>query len=578
MNEIKFTDILKDNKLSLAKYKDAKVYKVKVLTNITCNQLAETLKYNLYEAGICCSVDFGDYDNIIQDSATCEGYDLVIIHYDLITVLDKKSKFIEDFSDVEMKSFCELINNDIDFILANLKSISLVLFNSFNNNAIYCNSLISSRISNLVSNLNAHLAAINNSNMHVVNTSEIINNVGLNSAIDLKLFTLSKTLYTFKFWMEYSNAIRPIICKVNGKLKKAVIFDCDNTLWKGILGEDGEDGIDMSISSKIGFYYNKIQQIAVWLSHQGVIVGLCSKNNPDDVKHAIDNHKDMYLHYEDIAISKVNWQDKASNLKAIAKELNIGIDSIIFVDDSPFEINLIREQVPDVLTFQVPSNIIEYPSQFIRLINRWFYLDGNKADAAKTLQYKQQTQREEAKAGFSSMESYLKSLQLNITIDKNDFGSIARIAQLTQKTNQFNVTTRRYTEQQIKEFFEDPSYSVLSVSVTDKFGDSGLTGVVILAEKEGRAVIDSFIMSCRIMGRNIEKAIMNYIIDFLSMRGVNELIAEYIPTKKNLPVATLFDDVGFNVYTAENGNKKYILKLREYKVQDVGYIKTNYNE
>lgn len=575
MNEIKFTDILKANQLSLDKFKSSKVYKVKVLTNITCNQLAEAIKYNLYEAGICCTVDFGDYDNIIQDSATCDGYDLVIIHYDLITVLDKKSKFIENFSDIEVKSFCESINNDVDFILANLKNAPLVLFDSFNGDYIYCNSLISSSISRISSNLNSHLFAINSSNLHVVDTAEIIKNVGLNSAIDLKLFTLSKTLYTFKFWMEYSNAIRPLICKVNGKLKKAVIFDCDNTLWKGILGEDGEEGIDMSISSKIGFYYNKIQQIAVWLAHQGVIIGLCSKNNPGDVKHVINSHKDICLNDDNIVISKINWQDKASNLKAIAKELNIGIDSIIFVDDSPFEINLIREQLPDVLTFQVPSNIIEYPSQFIRLINRWFYLDGNKADAAKTLQYKQQAQREEAKEGFSSIESYLKSLQLSIKIDKDDVSSIARIAQLTQKTNQFNVTTRRYTEQQIKEFIADTNCSVLSISVTDKFGDSGLTGVVIVVRHGGTAVIDSFIMSCRIMGRNIEKAIMNYLISSLSKDGVSDVVAEYIPTKKNLPVAKLFDDFGFTVSTTENGNKKYALKLHEYKVQDVDYIKIN---
>ena len=262
--------------------------------------------------------------------------------------------------------------------------------------------------------------------------------VGLTNAFDFRMFYLSKALYTISFWKEYVYEVSSIVYKNTGKLKKAIIFDCDNTLWHGILGEDGMTGIDMSAESKIGQIHNKVQQIAIWLSKQGVLVGLCSKNNPGDVEKVLDEHQDMRLTKKHIVISKVNWQDKATNLRAISKELNIGLDSLVFIDDSSFEINLIKEQIPEILTMQVPTTALhDYPSQLLQLIERNFYLSGNKSDIEKTEQYKNQSYREEEKEKHHSIEEYLSSIELEVAIKVDDISEISRITQLTQKTNQF---------------------------------------------------------------------------------------------------------------------------------------------
>jgi FkbH-like protein len=210
----------------------------------------------------------------------------------------------------------------------------------------------------------------------------------------------------------------------------------------------------MSVSSKIGKFYHVVQQIAVYLSKKGIIVGICSKNNEQDVKDVLNNHPDMILKEDYIVIKKVNWIDKASNLRAIAIELNIGIDSLVFVDDSDFEINLIKEQIPEIRTIQVPTNIADYPNELIKNIYKYFNLFLNSDDAKKTEMYKQQFERENTKSSFySTIDEYLSSLEIELIILKNDESHIPRISQLTQKTNQFNLTTERYTEKQIEQFY-----------------------------------------------------------------------------------------------------------------------------
>lgn len=573
MIEFKYTDILSANKKLSKELNGEHPYKIRVLSNITCNQLSEILKYNLYTSRISAIVEMGEYDNIVQDSQYCDGNDLIVVHYDLMTILEKRKDFVENLSETDLSSFVSFIKNELSFIFYNLQHSPLVIVNSFSDMAIYQNAVIDTKMFEIVNELNRFIYAYNQTNLRIVNIGTILGRIGVENAINIKLYTLSKTLYTAKFWVEYSYVIAPLICKVKGKLKKAVIFDCDNTLWKGILGEDGFDGIDMSVSSKEGYYYSKVQQIAHWLANQGVIIGLCSKNNPNDVEEIIENHPDFILSNDNIVIKKVNWTDKASNIKQIASDLNIGTDSIIFVDDSDFEISLINQELPEVLTLQVPHNIFVYPNQLLDIINRYFVLEESQADMARTLQYKQQAMRTEEMGKYKSIDSYLESLDLHILIRENDTTGIERIAQLTQKTNQFNVTTYRYTEEQIKDFMNN--HKVLSISVSDKFGDSGMTGAVIYTLEGDMAIINSFIMSCRIMGRNIEKAIMNYIIETLQKQGVIKVVAKYIPTKKNMPVKDLYDMFNFSIIDEHSGEKDYELSIGEYKKQNVDYIKIN---
>ena len=259
----------------------------------------------------------------------------------------------------------------------------------------------------------------------------------------------------------------------------------------------------------------------------------------------------------------------------IAEELNIGLDSLIFIDDSDFEINLIREQLSQVVCMQVPEAIYDYPAQLAEIINAYFYFSDSKADLDKTNQYKQQAQRNQSKRQFGDIESYLKSLEMEITFHVDDASEIERVAQLTQKTNQLNLCTHRYTDAQIEVIKGSTTQSYISLSVKDKFGDSGLTGVAIVSYAGGHGEINDFLMSCRVMGRNIEFAFMDYIMDFLKNKGCDTVSAQYLPTMKNKPVADFYDKAGISMIEESEEAKKYAINSSDYKRKNINYIKVN---
>lgn len=575
MRDLKYTEILKANNQLKKQVEGNKPYQIKVLSNITCNQLGTTLSYHLMQQGINPVITFGNYDNIVQDSFNQQDQQLVIVHYELLNVVGKTDCYVEDLSDEQIEEIASSLEGEMGMVLQNLSSIPCVLFDSFNASSISISPLRRNRYTELAHRLNQFVAENKSSNTYLIDTSAIFNKIGVENALDLKLYNLSKTLYTISYWKEYVYLVSPALLKVTGKAKKAVIFDCDNTLWKGILGEDGFDGIDMSEHSKIGGLYHQVQNMAVWLSKHGVLIGLCSKNNPEDVADVIDRHPDMALKNENIVISQVNWNDKASNLRAIAETLNIGLDSLVFVDDSDFEINLIKEQLPQVLCMQVSEAIYDYPAKLGEIINTYFYFSDSKADLDKTNQYKQQAERVKQKSKFTDITEYLRSLEMEVTFGVDKTEEAERVAQLTQKTNQLNVCTTRYTQAQIESIKESSNQSYISLSVKDKFGDSGLTGVAIVSYADGKGRIDDFLMSCRVMGRNIEFAFVDYIIAFLLERGCKTVEAQYLPTQKNKPVSDFFEKCGFPVVTEKEGEKKFLLSIDDYNKQKIDYIKVN---
>ena len=547
MRELKYTEILKANNLLRNQAESNKPYQIKVLSNITCNQLRATLSYHLMQQGVNPVIGFGNYDNIVQDSFNQQDQQLVIVHYELLNVVGKTDRYVEDLSDEQIEEIAFSLEGELGMVLQNLSAIPCVLFDSFNACSISISPLRRNRFAELARRLNQFVEENKSSNTYLIDINAIFNRIGVGDALDFKLYNLSKTLYTISYWKEYVYLVSPMLLKVTGKAKKAIIFDCDNTLWKGILGEDGYDGIDMSEHSKIGGLYHQVQNMAVWLSKHGVLIGLCSKNNPEDVADVIKRHPDMALKNENIVISQVNWSDKASNLRVISETLNIGLDSLVFVDDSDFEINLIKEQLPQVLCMQVPEAIYDYPAKLGEIINTYFYFSDSKADLDKTKQYKQQAERAMQKSKFSDITEYLRSLEIEVTFGVDKAEEAERVSQLTQKTNQLNVCTTRYTQAQIEAIKENPNKSYISLSVKDKFGDSGLTGVAIVSYSDGKGRIDDFLMSCRVMGRNIEYAFVDYMMSFFIGRGCKMVEAQYLPTQKNKPVSDFFEKCGFPV-------------------------------
>jgi len=344
---------------------------------------------------------------------------------------------------------------------------------------------------------------------------------------------------------------------------KVIALDADNTLWGGVLGEDGVDGIELGPEYP-GRAFIDFQKRLISYQQRGFLLVLCSKNNPQDVDEVLREHPHQLLRHEHFVAERVNWLPKTDNLKSLAGELNLGLDAFIFVDDSDHECAAVRHSLPEVEVVQVPSRANEIPFCLDSLA-RLEITSLTAEDLEKTAMYAREKRRKsrlaELTAEGGSVDDYLLSLEMCMTVRVDSASHLPRLAQLTQKTNQFNLTTRRYTEQDIARMIDDPGTSVYQFSLADTFGDSGVVGLAIITrDNQGRADIDSFLMSCRVIGRSAELAFLSRIIDCLEAEGVETLTARYIPTRKNAPVANFLDDAGFE--TMENGDHRLELEKR----------------
>ncbi len=578
MRNIKYADIVKSIADKSGVEENAIPYNISVISNITLNNLSDITKYYLRTRGLDPKVTIGGYDNVIQDSYYQENTDLIIVHIDMIKLFENADGFIEDLPDNSIEQIIDSTFSNIDILVNNLRKVPAVIFNSFTGANIYSDPLVESKTKHVCQRLNEYLSGIETANLYIMDIDEIISIVGRDKSIDQRMYYLSKNLYTIQFWKEYVLKISPLIFKLSGIQKKVLIFDCDNTLWGGILGEDGFDNIQLGSHSHAGQIFSQIQKIAVWLGNTGVILGICSKNNQLDVEEVFSSHEDMFLRQKSLSIMKVNWTDKVSNIRQIAEELNVNLDSIVFVDDSDFEINFIKEQLPMVETFQVPKTIHEYPAQLLDMISRNFFLGNENVGVNKAEQYQAQERRNAERNRHVSLDEYIASLDINLVISDNDLEQVERLSELTQKTNQFNLTTKRYSVNEIIAFINDPVYDVTSITVSDKYGDSGLTAVYIVKKYEQSVFVDSFIMSCRIMGRNIEKVVLDSLVQKYRLAQFKDIGATFIATKKNAPVADFYSDAGFTQIKTINSEIRYHLKISNYVPSKIKYIKWKYNE
>ena len=574
MKNLKYSKILERNK-QLGNALKATVYNIAVLSNITIHQIKEVCEYYLREEGINANIKIGDYDNIVQDSIKYSKSDLVIIFWELCNIIDGLQYKAELYDKNQLDGIFEKAKNEIDLVLGNLENTSLVLINQFTSISFSSANIRSTLFGKLADRLNRHIETKKQTNVYFLDINKVIANVGVKNSFTYRYYSSSKALYTIDFFKCYSNYIKPYIMAANGKNKKAIIFDCDNTLWKGVLGEDGFDDIEMSTKTKDGAIFSEIQSIALSLYKQGILIGLCSKNNPGDVNEVIKSHPDMQLRNEHITINKSNWSNKVTNLLEIATELNIGIDSLVFVDDSSFEVNLIKQQLPEVTVIQVPERLYDYPRILRENLDLFYNLSFTAEDTQKTTMYKQQLQRGNEKKQFADIEEYLASLELKVYVFIDNEQIIPRLSQMSQKTNQFNLTTKRYTEADIRRFIIDPASKVFAFSVVDKFGDSGVTGLCIINidEKHKKiANIDTFLMSCRIIGRNIEYTFMDFLINHLKDIEIKNITAKVIKTLKNDQVHDLLNNCSFSLINSNHRIKEYFLDIRNYKPKNINYI------
>jgi FkbH-like protein len=338
------------------------------------------------------------------------------------------------------------------------------------------------------------------------------------------------------------------------------VLDLDNTLWGGIIGEDGIEGIKLGNAAP-GIEYVDFQRSLLSLYNRGVILAVCSKNNYDDAIKVFQEHPFQILKEEHFAAMRINWQNKASNIAELAKEINIGLDSMVFFDDNPVERAQVSQTHPEVLVVDLPKNPRLY-RETLENLDVFDVLSLTKEDMARGEMYAGKRKRAELETSMDSIEDFLRTLDLKVRIKPVDDFDTPRIVQLIGKTNQFNLTTRRYTDAEIKQFREEDTSVVYSMAVMDKFGDEGVVGVAIVKKKDDDWWVDNMLMSCRVIGRSVETALLAKIVKDARSEGASRIIGEYIPTKKNPPAASVYENHGFRMPAqTENDGTSWILNL-----------------
>ena len=334
------------------------------------------------------------------------------------------------------------------------------------------------------------------------------------------------------------------IRSIFGYSAKVLILDLDNTLWGGIIGEDGLSGINIDPSIANGEGYIALQKYAKDLKNRGILLAICSKNNFKDAQVPFERHKSMILKLDDFIIFKANWKDKASNIEDIAQELSLGLDSIVFIDDNPIERSWVRSSLPDVIVPECGDT----PWEMLAALRSGMYFESvniTKEDVKRHESYKSNLDRKKHERKHKTMESFLEGLEMLAVSTEINPTNLIRATQLINKTNQFNLTTRRYSEEQVKSISESLDYWTRCFYLKDKFGDNGLIGIMIVKKLEESWHIDTFLMSCRVLGRTMEKYMMAELMSDARSENIKLLTGEFIPTKKNALVKNTFKELGF---------------------------------
>jgi len=538
-------------------------YRIVVLRNITVESILPYLQYYAFRSGLEAAVSVGNYDNILQDCHGGLGADnkpIITSDTDSILIFFKLEVFswplARDFLSLNPEQRESEFERVLDYVELTLQAIrkqssAVVLWHGlelpvYKSLGIMEDQLSDSQTSTL-KRLEVQMKGIlsRHTNVFYVDLSDCITQIGINSFYDNRFWYYSAAPYSLDALNVIAEKDFKYINALNGKNKKCLVLDCDNILWGGIIGEDGIDGIKLSKHGTGGGFYD-FQQELVNLHSRGVVLALCSKNNEKDVWEVFDMHPEMLLKREHIAAYEINWEDKAGNIKKISESLGLGLDSVVFIDDSPFETDMVREILPQVEVILVdPKQSFDY-RQVIGSTGYFDSLQYSTVDRQRTKMYQAESGRRRLQNNSDCIDEFLTKLGMEVTVKFADEKSIHRIAQLTQRTNQFNLTTKRYSDADIKKFVDNDTCDVLYLSLKDKYGDAGIVGAVILQSSGNTAVIDTFLLSCRVIGRGVENAFLSCAIKAARLRKVEIVQGKYIPTSKNQQVSGFYSRCGFD--------------------------------
>ena len=433
--------------------------------------------------------------------------------------------------------------------------------------------------SEFYSNLNSELLGLfkNESRVHVLDMERLTSMFGKENAYDEKMYYMAKVPWSEAFYLRIADQLVRHAEAAKGLVKKCLVLDLDNTLWGGVLGESGVHGIKVGHGDGESEAFYDFQRAIHALKSRDILLAICSKNNLEDVKELFEQRTDMPLNLEDFSAVEVSWNMKHDGLERIASSLNIGLDSLVFIDDNPAECELIMQMLPQVDVILLPPDASMYPG-FLANVHGFDKAVVTSEDRDKSRQYAENTSRAQHQGNFKNVESYLESLQTEIVIGLAGEKEKMRVHQLFSKTNQFNVTTQRYSMAEVEDMIEQPHFDLYSVQARDRFGDLGIIGLCLIEDTGGgEAVIDSFILSCRAMGRGIETAMLNYIkSEYILRRSFVRLSAKYIPTARNKPALGFYPEQGFGLVRGEPGAEcQYALLPDDLVLMGCDWIKVN---
>lgn len=536
-----------------------KKIKVAILSSFTINGLEEAVRVKCAESDITCATylcGYGQYNqDILDQSSKLYEFspDITFMIIDTRSVLSTlfytpytiPANDRRTYIDKRVADFVNLVKT-----FKNRTGSKLVLTNcSIPTYSPYgiCEVRTEYGLKEMVYDFNARLSDSFRSDPQVFlfDFNSFVAKYGEINVLDYRQFLVGDIKVSLSYIPHLAEELMGYVKANLGVNRKCIVLDLDNTLWGGIIGEEGFDRIDLSLKPP-GMAFMEFQRVLLALYQRGVILAINSRNNEDEALRAIRDHPFMVLREEHFATMKINWSDKISNMKEIAQELNIGLDSIVYFDDDPINRELMSKAIPQVKTIDLPDDPSLYASTLMQ-INDFNTLVMTNEDRNRGEMYRGEHKRTELKRSSSNLEDFLKQLEIRVTMKKANNFTIPRIAQLTLKTNQFNLTTRRYQEEDVETLAQDHTKLIGCAQTQDKFGDNGITGVYIVNKNhvDKEWFIDTFLLSCRVMGRGIEDAMMGYILSKAKEEGIIKVKAEFIPTKKNKPCEQLLPNFGF---------------------------------
>ena len=535
----------------------SKKLKVALLSSFTLNGLNEILHVKCSDVGVRYQSYISGYNQYNQELLNPESDyykfcpDITFLILDIRNFLGDNFHNFHILSDDAKKEFAKEKINHLENIIQNFEknSNSKLVITNFNIPSYSPNGIIESKIKfglhEMIEKINNSLRDISktHNSIYVYDFNQFVSKHGEKNIFDYRQFHLGDIQITFNFMSYFGYELMSYIKSITGTNRKCIVLDLDNTLWGGVVGEDGFDGIELGQTAN-GKAFVDFQKELLSLWQQGIILAINSKNNFDDAMKVIHEHPEMILREKNFANIQINWNDKAQNLLQISDEINIGLNSIVFFDDDKLNQTRIKQEFPEVLTIELPEDPSEF-SPLLKELNDFNVLQRTDEDTKRGQMYTEQRKRKELEKSVSNLDDFLKELDIKVKMKKSNEFLIPRISQLTLKTNQFNLTTRRYQEEEIKNFSSNTKFIVGCAQVLDKFGDNGITGVYIIKKNNKSWLIDTFLLSCRIMGRGVENAILSQILLDAQKNGIDEIQAEFIPTQKNQPAENFLSDFGF---------------------------------